>query len=215
MTVSIVKRRWAAVLMPLGLLIYALPVLLVSGIVLYTLLVGGEGTLTDPADTLRRARNPQALAVHIIGGLALSVMCIIQITPGLRLRYPRWHRWSGRGLVVAGVALALTGLLLNASPAAMAASVAYDMAQNVAAVALIGCLIAGVIAIRRKAVARHRVWMIRSYAICLAAATQTIALLPVFLVFGPPNGLVSDIVVIGAWPFNLLVGEWAMRRKLV
>jgi hypothetical protein len=44
-------------------------------------------------------------------------------------------------------------------------------------------------------------------------ATQTLLLLPVFLITGtPPQGLVTDLVVIAAWGLNLAVAEWLLRR---
>ena len=70
----------------------------------------------------------------------------------------------------------------------------------------------GIAAIRRKDIARHRVWMMRSYAITLGSATQTVMILPVFLLFGPPEGLLLDLVFISGWGINLAVAEVLLRR---
>ena len=207
-----VFRSRAAALTPFGLLLVCLPTLLVSATVLWALFAGGEGTLTSAADTLRYAQYPRALALHAVAGMAMLGLGIVQITPALRRRFPRWHRWSGRLLVLGGFGFALTGLVMNANAAAPAGTFAYDVAQTLAALGLMACLTAGVVAIRRRAVARHRAWMLRAYAISMGAATQTIALLPVFLLIGPPTGLISNLVLIGAWPFNLCIAEWVIRR---
>jgi uncharacterized membrane protein len=212
MTATSTHRSTPAALAPLGLLLFSLPVILVSAIALWSVVSGTPNAMTDAADTLRHARHPLAFALHISGGIAMLALGIVQITPVLRRRFPRWHRWSGRVLVLGGFAFALTGLGLNASTAAMDNSLAYDTAQTIAALALMACLTAGVLAIRRKSIARHRVWMARAYALALGAATQTIALLPVFLIFGPPTGVISDTILIAAWPFNLAVAEYALRK---
>jgi uncharacterized membrane protein len=206
-------RRLPAALAPVGLLAFCLPVLMIGGVIVWSLATG-NGALADPADNVRRAGYPLALTLHIAGGMAMLALGIVQVTPALRHRFPRWHRWSGRLLVAGGLAIALSGLGMNASPAAKADSLAYNTAQTLAALALMGCLVAGVTAIRRKSVSRHRVWMVRAYALSLGAATQTVALLPVFVIFGPPSGLVSDAVLIAAWPVNLLIANLVSRKAV-
>ena len=100
---------------------------------------------------------------------------------------------------------------MNASPGAQTDSVLYDVTQNVMAVVFLTVLFLGLRAIRQRRVADHRAWMMRSYAITLGAATQTVLLLPVFLLFGPPQGLLVDLVFISAWGVNLAVAEWVIR----
>ena len=95
----------------------------------------------------------------------------------------------------------------------MAASALHDGAQNVAAVLFLIVLGLGVAAIRRGDVARHRVWMLRAYALTLGAATQTVMLLPVFLVYGEVEGTAMDLVFIFGWLLNLAVAEVLIRRR--
>lgn len=204
-------RSPPAALAPLGLLLLCLPVLAISTAILWSLLSGTD-PLADPEAVLRRAEYPSPLTLHILGGIALLALGAAQVTPALRRRYPRWHVHSGRFLVGAGFAMAMTGLLMNAHPAAQDDSLAYDAAQTLAALGLMACLALGLRAARRRNIPRHRVWMARAYALSLGAATQTILILPVALAFGPPTGALSDAVLIAAWPLNLFVAELLLRK---
>ena len=112
-----------------------------------------------------------------------------------------------------GVFFALSSLWMNFSDQAMATSALRDGAQNVVAVLFLIVLGLGVAAIRRGEVARHRVWMVRAYALTLGAATQTVMLLPVFLIFGEVEGLATDLAFISAWVINLVVAEVLIRRR--
>jgi len=195
-----------------SLLLLSLPVLLISGLVLTSVVTGAGNSLNEPADLARHAAYPLSLGVHILGGIAMLTLGILQITPAFRCRFPRWHRFAGRLLVAGGIGIALTGLAMNASANAAPNSLVHNLAQDVVAVGLIFCLAAGIIAIRRKAVARHRVWMVRAYALTLGAATQTLLLFPVFLLVGVPTGPLADTVFVGAWAINLTVAEIFLRR---
>ena len=77
---------------------------------------------------------------------------------------------------------------------------------------MIACLILGFTAIRRRKIPAHRAWMIRAYAIALAAGTQAFtqgighALLGV-------GELQGDLAKAAAWAINLAVAEWVIRRR--
>ncbi len=69
------------------------------------------------------------------------------------------------------------------------------------------CLLLGVVAIRRGDVNRHRAWMVRGYALGLAAGTQV-------LTGGLAEGtgeLRSDVAKGLGWVINLAVAEWVVR----
>jgi Predicted membrane protein (DUF2306) len=77
--------------------------------------------------------------------------------------------------------------------------------------ALAACLVLGFSAIRRRAIAAHRRWMIRAYAIAMAAGTQTFTegIGPAVFGTGP---LVLDLSKGAGWVLNLVVAEWVIRR---
>ena len=195
-----------------ALFLLALIPVLIGAMVLSAMYQGITDPMTEPADVIRRANYPVAVTGHIIGGSAVLMLGLAQFSARLRRAWPGWHRWVGRVLVAAGIEFALSGLWMNFSAAAQLGSRLYDTAQNGMALIYLGVLALGIAAIRRKDIARHRVWMMRSYAITLGAATQTVMLLPVFLVFGPPEGLLLDLVFISGWVINLAVAEIVLRR---
>jgi hypothetical protein len=72
-------------------------------------------------------------------------------------------------------------------------------------------LVLGVQAVRRRDIVAHRAWMIRAYAIGLAAGTQAFTDGIGGAVFG--TGVLSADLAKGAgWVINLIVAEWVVRR---
>ena len=204
-------RTLSAALPRFALFLLAIIPVLTGVVVLQSMQHGDLNALSDPAAIVRRASYPWAIIGHILGGSAMLILGFSQFSSRLRRAVPRLHRWVGRVLVGAGAYFALSGLVMNASAKAQADSVLYNSAQNVMAGVFLAMLFLGIRAIRQRRVADHRAWMMRSYAITLGAATQTVLLLPVFLLFGPPLGVLADLVFISAWGVNLAVAEWVIR----
>jgi hypothetical protein len=77
--------------------------------------------------------------------------------------------------------------------------------------AMAASLILGITAIRRRDIAAHRAWMIRAYAIALAAGTQTFTQGIAGAIFGTGE-FRMDLAKGAGWVINLTVAEWAIRR---
>ena len=209
-------RMILAALPRLALFLLALIPVLTGIAILISMQQGTLNTLTEPQDLIRRESYPWALIGHIIGGSAILILGFAQFSTRLRRACPACHRWTGRALIMLGVFFALSSLWMNFSDQAMAASALHDGAQNVVAVLFLIVLGLGLAAIRRRDVVRHRVWMLRAYALTLGAATQTVMLLPVFLIYGEVEGTAFDLVFISGWLINLAVAEvliWRQTRK--
>jgi len=71
-------------------------------------------------------------------------------------------------------------------------------------------LVLGLTAIRRRDVPAHRAWMIRAYAIGLAAGTQVFTEGLGGAAFGTGE-LRGDLAKGAGWAINLAVAEWAIR----
>ena len=195
-----------------ALFLLALIPVLTGVAILISMAEGSLGTFTEPVDQVRRDSHPWAVIGHIVGGSAMLMLGFWQFSPRLRRAAPALHRWTGRLLVLGGAGFALSGLLMNAVPTAQDDSLLYNSTQNVVAVLFLVVLALGVTAARQRRMAAHRAWMIRAYAITLGVATQTVILLPVFLIGGEVKGLIPDLVVIAAWVCNLAVAEAVIRR---
>jgi uncharacterized membrane protein len=184
---------------------------LLAGTARLVQLAGGPELM--PADQ-RFDDFPAPLVAHIVGAATYAVVGAFQFLPRLRRRHPAWHRRAGRaltvaGLVVAGSALWMT-LLYAEKPGT--GDVLYVL-RLVFGSAMAGCLVLGFAAIRRRDIPAHRAWMIRAYAIGVAAGTQAFT-------EGISGALVGtgelrdDLAKGAAWVINLAVAEWAIRRPV-
>ena len=74
-------------------------------------------------------------------------------------------------------------------------------------------VVLGYTTIRRGDVMRHRAWMARGYALGLGAGTQVLTLAAGAMIVGPPSERGRALLMGAAWAINLLVVEWAIRRR--
>jgi uncharacterized membrane protein len=156
---------------------------------------------------------PFPVVVHILGACTYCVLGAFQFMPSFRRRRPRWHRWSGRILVPAGLAAALSGLWM---------SVFYDLPAHDNTVLMwirlfFGSLMAaglvlGVAAVLRRDIRTHQRWMARAYAVAQGAGTQALVLGPMVLLVDQPGGTLKATGMAVAWVINLAVAEWLVRR---
>ena len=197
-------------LMPAGLLALAfIPV--AAGAVRLAELAGG-GPVT-PLNT-RFFAAPLPVLLHIVSVTVYSLLGAFQFSAGLRRRWPQWHRAAGRVLVSAGLVAALSGLWMAMFYAIVPADSPLLHGFRLffgSAMAL--SLVAGVLAIRQRDVARHQAWMRRADAIGMGAGTQALTELPLLLLFGPPNESTLALMMGAAWLLNLAVAEWLIRRE--
>jgi uncharacterized membrane protein len=152
------------------------------------------------------------LLVHAAGAATALLIGPLQFMARLRQSRPRVHRVTGVVYVGACVAGGLSALPLaigtSAGPFASAGFI-------VLAAAWIGTTVMAVARIRVGEIAAHRRWMMRSFALTLAAVTLRIYL--------PVSGLLRidyfvsyPIIAWACWLPNLLAVEWylaVMRRR--
>jgi uncharacterized membrane protein len=182
---------------------------LVAGTLRLVQLAGGPALM--PADR-RFTGFPAALVVHIVGAGVFALVGVFQFVPRFRRRHPAWHRRAGRLVAGAGVAVSGSALWLTLfyEPQPNSGALLYVL-RLVFASAVAASLVLGVVAIRRGDVTTHRAWMIRAYAIGLAAGTQAFTKGVTGAVFGT-GALAMDLASGAGWLINLAVAEWAVRR---
>ena len=133
-------------------------------------------------------------------------------TMSVRRRRPGYHRAAGRTLVVAGALVAGSALWMTLPyPQEGTGDVLY-LFRPAFSTAMVASIVLGFAAIRRREIARHRAWMIRAYAIALAAGTQAFTVGVGGALFGD-GVLAHDLSMASAWLINLAVAEWAVRRR--
>lgn len=147
------------------------------------------------------------LNVHVAGAATALLIGAVQFVGPLRRRWPSAHRWTGRVYAVACLVGGLGGLMLAiGSTAGPIAAGGFGLL----AVAWIGTTTMG----WRTALARdfvaHRRWMIRSWALTLAAVTLRLQMLGGNVL--PIDGLEAfRIIAWLCWVPNLLAAELYLR----
>ena len=117
--------------------------------------------------------SPLPLVVHIVGATTYALLGALQFAPRFRRRHWAWHRRAGRVLAVAGLCVAGSALWMTLaySPKPGTGDLLFVFRLTFAS-AMAGFLVLGFNAARRRDIPAHRAWMMRAYAIGLAAGTQ-------------------------------------------
>lgn len=158
---------------------------------------------------------PGATFVHMAAGSLVMALALLQFLPGLRARRPRLHRWSGRFILVAAVAAALSGMYF-----AVVAPIGGWLETSA------GLLFGGffVVAaalgwrsIRAGRRQRHREWMVRMFAAALAIAVMRVGLVAA-LAFGDLGLRAFEPALFGAtlwigWAVTLAAAELYIRTS--
>jgi uncharacterized membrane protein len=191
-----------------GALVALSAVPVVAGALRLLQLAGGPQVL--PADP-RFAGLALPLVIHILGATTYALVGVLQFAPRFRRRHWAWHRRAGRVLALAGLCVAGSALWMTLaySPKPGTGDLLFVL-RLVFASAMAGSLVLGVSAIRRRDIAAHRAWMIRAYAIGLAAGTQAFTEGFGSALFGTGE-LRGDLAKGAGWVINLAVAEWAIR----
>jgi uncharacterized membrane protein len=147
--------------------------------------------------------NPHAL----FGSLALG-LGILQFNRWLILRHRPWHRALGTVYVVSAMVVGLAGVYMSVySFGGMVTHLGF----GALGVLLLWTTTKAYAAARARAIAAHRRWMLRSYALIFGAVTLRIELPLLIMAFGdftPAYQVVSWL----SWIPNLLWAEWYVRR---
>ncbi len=115
------------------------------------------------------ARLPPLTMAHIVPGVLFMVLAPLQFVRRIRVQWPQLHRLLGRLFVAASVVIGVTGLIMSFTlPIGDGIETA---ATAVFSVLFLFALWKAVLHVRRGAIAPHREWMIRAFAIGLAVAT--------------------------------------------
>ncbi|MGJ8638523.1 MAG: DUF2306 domain-containing protein [Opitutaceae bacterium] len=201
------KSEWA-ILSGLMLLSF---VPCVGGLVrFFELMIGAQVMPPNP----RVQAAPLPVIIHLIGSIPFCVLGILQFLPSMRSAYPRFHRVSGRLIVMAGALSAISGLWMThfySFTVELQGPLLYWVRFAVG-VGMIASLCLGLSAILNKRVIAHKAWMLRAYALGQGAGTQVFTGIGWMLLFGEPLGLTRDLLMTLSWAINLAVVEMILRR---
>ncbi|MEP7239850.1 MAG: DUF2306 domain-containing protein [Devosia sp.] len=165
-------------------------------------------------ENARFLASPVPVALHIVSVTIYSILGAFQFSPGVRRRWPSWHRAAGRVLVVAGLVAALSGLWMALFYAIVPADPPLlHVFRLTFGAAMAASIILGFIAIRQRKISEHQVWMRRAYAIGMGAGTQGLIQIPYIMILGQPDSFIHALLMGGAWAFNLGIAEWLNDRQ--
>lgn len=206
-----VKAASAAWPVPVALiLLSAIP--LAAGAFRLTQLTGGA-TITP--ENARFFASPLPVVVHIVSVSVYAILGAFQFVPRLRQRRNRWHRSAGWLLIPCGLAVALSGLWMTLFyPWPKGDGLLLYGLRLLFGSAMLGAILLGVDAIRRRNFAQHGDWMLRGYAIGMGAGTQPLTLMVGAMFVSPPSELSRALLMGAAWVINLAVAEWIIRRRV-
>ena len=151
--------------------------------------------------------------LHIVCAAIFVPLGAVQFAASVRRRFPAWHRRAGRVAFVAGIGVVISALTMTLlySQKAGTGDLLYGMRLFFASAMGIGLLLA-LAAIRRRDIPTHRAWMIRAYAIGIAAGTQAFTGGISEALFGV-GVLQGDLAKGAGWVINLAIAEWVIRRQ--
>jgi uncharacterized membrane protein len=155
------------------------------------------------------AARPWLAPLHFAaGGVALAVG-ILQFVTRLRRQLPVVHRWLGRLYVLAVLGSGSAGVVM-----ALQTSAGRVAATGFAVLAILWLwtTLQAYRAIRARLVARHRVWMMRSFALTLAAVTLRLYL-PASQLAGLAFASAYPVIAWLCWVPNLAIAEILVRRS--
>ena len=186
------------------------------GMTLLALAVAGYAITMSFAPELRPsfvralfAERPVAAFVHFMGGAIALIAGTFQLNSRLRTRFIEVHRWFGRLYIVAVVIGGVAALALALhSFGGLIAHVGFGLL----AVCWMGSTLNAYRHIRQRNLSTHRNWMIRSYALTLAAVTLRIYL-PSSQLAGIPMTVAYPVIAWLCWVPNLLIAEWFVRSR--
>ena len=126
-----------------------------------------------------------ALAGHIIFATVINIAGALQLIPGVRNRFPAFHRWNGRLFVLGAFTQAITGLYLTLSGRRVVGDVTQHVISVLGALLIMFCAAVAL----RYAMARdfttHRRWALRLFLVASASWFFRLGFFLTLVLFGP------------------------------
>ena len=114
------------------------------------------------------AAHPVSEALHRLGGALYMILGVLQLDARLRARRPAVHRWAGRLFLLLSVAAGGSGIYMGlAFPYQPGETIPSTLAGGL----MILFAIKAYVHVRRREIAAHREWILRSFSLGLGIAT--------------------------------------------
>jgi len=187
---------------------WAVMAFLAVGVDVYAFAMLAAPTYGAPFLAGRITAMPLAVYAHIAGGAVAMILGAFQVNAMLRQRSLIRHRWLGRVYVTAVLIGAPSGLVLaTVSEGGWVTHLGFGLL----AVLWFGTTAMAYVQIRQRNILAHQHWMIRSYALTLAAVTLRLYI-PASIMSGLSFESAYPAISWLCWVPNLIVAEWLIQR---
>jgi len=163
-----------------------------------------------------RPSSPLALilVIHVVAVIGFGLLAPLQLSALSHRQNSTVHLRLGWLVWFSAVVAATTGLVLSLSyPHGPHHGLTLLLVRLLVAVAMLGCLAAGLAAVVGRQIATHRAWMIRAYALGMGAGTQVVTHVPLILWPELAGETSRTLCMTAGWVINLVVAEAVIRPR--
>lgn len=131
-------------------------------------------------------------AAHVLLAAVVTLCGLMQLVPGLRRRWPRLHRWTGRVFLAMAIFMALSGVWLSVVRGTRLSEISAVAILVNAMLILIFASLAWRQAVKRR-FERHRIWAMRAFMVVSGVWFLRIGLMGWVVVNRAPAGMTDDM----------------------
>jgi len=184
----------------------------VAAYVVYAYAFRPLGTFVHPDMRAAFEAHATAVYVHAFAAVVALVLGPFQFSARIRREHPALHRWSGRLYLAVGVLIGgVAGLYLSQYAFG---GVAGRLGFGVLAGLWLFSGLQAYRCVRRRDFEAHRRWMVRNFALTLAALMLRIYV-PLSQVAGIEFALGYPVIAWLCWVPNLVIAEWRWNGRRV
>ncbi|MBR7801744.1 DUF2306 domain-containing protein [Undibacterium fentianense] len=169
------------------------------------------GSLVHPDMRTNFEQHRAIVYTHIFASCLALLIGPFQFSTQLRAIFPIWHRRLGKIYLCLGVLLGGVSGLVMANTAY--GGIASNLGFGILALLWLYTGLSAYRSIRIGDINAHQRWMIRNFALSLAALSLRIYL-PLILIFGLSFSFWYPIISWLCWVPNLIIAEWLFNRSL-
>ncbi len=151
------------------------------------------------------------LFLHGIGMALFLVVGAAQFSSKLRVKHRNLHHILGRVAGFGAILGGLTGVWMTLLHLEISTPLLI-IGRLLFGSAIVGFTVLAIRSAIKRDFVTHREWIIRAYAIAMAAGTLPFVFLPVFLIIGEPSPIIDDVIQITGWMINFAIAEAIIKR---
>lgn len=126
-----------------------------------------------------------ALVGHILFATVINIAGALQLIPGIRNRFPAFHRWNGRLFVLAAFTQAITGIYLTLWVGNLVGDTTQHVIAVLGALLLIFCAVMALRFAMQRDFTTHRRWALRLFLVASAALFIRAGFAVTLILLGP------------------------------